>query len=127
VPGVHPGPIYDLRRDGPYVVLDFGITCLQPASSTCFTEDDFAPSRNGSVDLDTPDGVQLIDPVAHKEYLAVRDAGDHPDASELPSSITDSPTQLAWVRYPAPPASVSQLRVCYQGDADAAQRCAVSL
>lgn len=107
--------IYDLRRQGPYVVLDFGITCLD-ASAGCDTEFAFAPpsvEMNGNNDYNTPSAVALVDPQANKEYLAVRDAGGQPDVSELPSTVDDSLTHLAWVRFPAPPASVMSLDVTF--------------
>ena len=36
--------IYDLRRDGPFLVLDFGIRCLNP-SQGCQTDRAFSPGQ----------------------------------------------------------------------------------
>ncbi len=106
--------IYDLRRQGPYVVLDFGIACLE--SSGCSLEFPFAPPEvemNGNNDFNTPSAVALVDPQANKEYLAVRDASGQPDVSQLSSSVNDNLTHLAWVRFPAPPPSVTSLDVTF--------------
>jgi outer membrane protein OmpA-like peptidoglycan-associated protein len=107
--------IYDLRRAGPYVVLDFGITCLISGSG-CDQELDFAaPSHSGEqvyANANTASGVRLIDPAAHKEYLPVRDSQNRPFASQLPL-LDDSLTHLAWVVFPAPPASVSSVDVTF--------------
>ena len=108
--------IYDLRRQGPYVVLDFGITCLESPSTGCDMEFPFAPPEiemNGNNDFNTPSAVALVDPRANMEYLAVRDARGQPDVSTLQSSVFDNLTRLAWVRYPAPPASVTALDVVF--------------
>jgi OmpA-OmpF porin, OOP family len=106
--------IYDLRRDGPYVVLDFGITCL--TTSGCSQELDFAaPAHSGTAvyaNANRPSGLMLVDPVGQKEYLPVRDSQNRPFTSELPS-LADSLTHLAWVVFPAPPASVSSIDVVF--------------
>jgi OOP family OmpA-OmpF porin len=113
--------IYDLRRDGPFVVLDFGLTCLTP-STGCDTYDTFSPTSGarGPVvggsgqDEEEPSGVFLVDPVAAKAYHAVRDAQGQPFTSMFPSaSVGVSLTHLEWVRYPAPPASVTSLDVVF--------------
>jgi OmpA-OmpF porin, OOP family len=109
--------IYDLRRVGAsYVVLDFGITCLD-TSSSCDGELDFAaPAHSGpqvTANADTASGVMLVDPVAHKEYQPVRDSQNRPFASQVPASIDDANEHLAWVVFPAPPASVTTLDVAF--------------
>jgi OmpA-OmpF porin, OOP family len=109
--------IYGLRRVGSsYVVLDFGITCLD-TSSSCDGELDFAaPAHSGpqvTANADTASGVMLIDPVAHKEYQPVRDSENRPFASQVPASIDDANEHLTWVVFPAPPASVTTLDVAF--------------
>ncbi len=50
--------IYGIRREGPYVVLDFGAKCSQPSNPGCDTEEDFTPpaQQNKANDLNTPAG-----------------------------------------------------------------------
>lgn len=106
--------IYDLRRDGPYVVLDFGITCL--TSGGCSQEFDFmASSHTGPAvyaNANRPSGLLLVDPAGQKEYLPVRDSQNRPFTSQIPS-LADSMTRLAWAVFPAPPASVSSMDVIF--------------
>lgn len=109
-------PIYDLRREGPYVVLDFGIKCLDQTAGGCNQELDFAaPSHTGeavTANVNTPSGVKLVDPAAHKEYLPVRDSQNRPFDSQIPP-LNDSLTHLAWVVFPAPPTSVTSIDVVF--------------
>ena len=109
--------VYDLRRDGPYVVLDFGITCLNGSSSPCDGELDFAaPAHSGpqvTANANTASGVMLVDPVAHKEYQPVRDSQNRPFASQVPASIADADEHLAWVVFAAPPSSVTTLDLAF--------------
>ena len=108
--------IYDLRREGPYVVLDFGITCLE-TSTPCNTELDFAASSHTGpqvhANADKPSGLALVDPAAHKEYLPVRDSQYRAFTSQLPAFLTDQLTRLAWVVFPAPSSSVGTLDVTF--------------
>jgi outer membrane protein OmpA-like peptidoglycan-associated protein len=106
--------IYDLRRDGPFLVLDLGLRCETPDPgcdiSYAFATEFFPTTE---VNLQTLGGIGLVDPANLKEYLVVRDSEGRPDAS-APSSggdITDSEVHLAWVRYPLPPAGTSSLDV----------------
>ncbi|HJS95832.1 MAG TPA: OmpA family protein [Solirubrobacteraceae bacterium] len=109
-------PIYDLRREGPYVVLDFGIKCLDQTATGCNQELDFAaPSHSGeavTANANTASGVKLVDPAGHKEYLPVRDSQNRPFDSLIPS-LNDSLTHLAWVVFPAPPTSVTSIDVVF--------------
>jgi outer membrane protein OmpA-like peptidoglycan-associated protein len=107
--------IYDIRREGPYVVLDFGVRCVQTnPNAGCGVGADFtAQNQPGSSNDNTPDGVRLVDPVAHKLYRPVRDSQDRPDASQMPPFVYDSLTHVFWVRYAAPPASVRALDVAF--------------
>jgi OmpA-OmpF porin, OOP family len=107
--------IYDIRRQGPYVVLDFGVRCFQSAPHVgCDIGPDFsAQNQPGSSNEDTPNGVRLIDPVAHKLYRPVRDSQGRPDVSQPPPIVHDSLTHLFWVRYAAPSASVRSLDVVF--------------
>jgi outer membrane protein OmpA-like peptidoglycan-associated protein len=109
--------IYDLRREGPYVVLDFGITCLT-TSGGCGTHFTFAlqdiQSTEGFNGLNEASGVTLIDPVTDKQYGVVSDAKQNPQASELPyQSIQDHSLHLAWVKFPAPPSTTRTLDVVF--------------
>ncbi len=119
VAGTAPGDpmrvtIYDLRRNGPFVTLDFGIQCLDP-NSGCATIGDFDPQFESASEESTYSytaaGVSLVDPVGNKQYWPVLDAQQHPDSSRLPGSIIDSNIHLAWVTFLAPPASVNSLDV----------------
>jgi outer membrane protein OmpA-like peptidoglycan-associated protein len=113
--------IYDLRRAGPFVVLDFGIACQTP-SSGCGTTGSFSPSggaqgpvaRNGAQDEYEPSGVSLVDPVGEKVYYPVRDADGRPFTTHFSGfTISDALTHLEWVRYAAPPASADSLDVVF--------------
>jgi outer membrane protein OmpA-like peptidoglycan-associated protein len=108
--------IYDLRRYGPFVILDLGIRCLEPAGGSCDSEFDWAtPSYSAGAiyaNANTPDGISLVDPAQSKEYWAVTDSQNRPDVSELPQgSIDDNYTHLAWVTFPAPPAGTQTMDV----------------
>ena len=112
--------IYDLRREGPYVVLDFGIVCQEPSSIGCDTRFDFSlplSSPVKSAGVNEPTGITLIDPVADKEYGVVYDAQLHPQASELPfQSIGDNSLHLGWAKFPAPPLTTRTLDVLFPSD-----------
>src|SRR5690242_3452262 len=111
--------IYDLRRSGPFVTLDFGVTCENP--SGCGVGSDFAfvtlsdentPSTIKAYG-NTAGGVRLIDPSNRLEYRAVTDSSGRPFASSLPFHVDDSLTHLAWVTFRAPPASVGSMSVAF--------------
>jgi outer membrane protein OmpA-like peptidoglycan-associated protein len=112
--------VYDLRRDGSFLVLDLGVRCLLPANPGCGTLDAFSPGYRptSSIQYDegSLDGIWLLDPTNLKAYLPVRDAQLRPFASALaPGStgFTDSLVHLEWVRYPLPAAGVSALDVTF--------------
>ena len=112
--------IYDLRRDGPFVTLDFGIRCENP-SAGCDAGSLFAfvslRQANTPATIkargNTAGGVMLIDPSSSREYQAVTDSAGRPFASSLPFHISDSLVHLAWVTFPAPPASVGSMSVAF--------------
>jgi outer membrane protein OmpA-like peptidoglycan-associated protein len=112
--------IYDLRRVGQYVVLDFGIQCQEPSSVGCDTRFDFSlplSSAVKSAGVNEPSGITLVDPVTDKEYGVVYDSQLHPQASELPfQSIGDNSLHLAWVKFPAPPSTTRTLDVLFPSD-----------
>lgn len=112
--------VYDLRREGPYVVLDFGITCEEPTSIGCDTRFDFSlplSSPVKSAGVNEPSGITLVDPVTAKEYGVVYDSQLHPQASKLPfQSIQDNSLHLAWVKFPAPPDTTRTLDVLFPSD-----------
>lgn len=113
--------IYDLRRSGPFVVLDFGVVCVQPVSgsSECTGKYDFTPSaQQGHAPVGASSyrsgGVYLIDPGANKEYRPVTNSLRRPQTSLLPSEIPVSSTPtLAWAKFPAPSASAKALDVVF--------------
>ncbi len=111
--------IYDLRRSGPFVILDFGVSCVQ-ASDSCSLEYDFAAdthaqegsrkyTRNG---WGAASGVTLVDPLAKQQYLPVIDSEDRADSSQLSDTGVGSGV-LAWVKFRAPPPSVHKLDVLF--------------
>lgn len=118
--------IYDLRRHGPFVTLDFGYRCAdlnagchpgdaftlpQVKQRSLSTGDvDFAAYRNG---VGTPNGVRLIDPVANKEYFPVSDGSQRPDTSKMPDSLNDTRTYLGWVTFAGPAAGTSSMDVLF--------------
>ncbi len=108
--------IYDLRREGPFLVLDFGLTCLDP-NTGCDTQVAFTGPKlthNALVnDQEVPSGVWLVDPVNHQEYRPVRDGQDRPFVSRLPISINDAAIHLEWARYAAPPPGASSLDIAF--------------
>jgi len=113
--------IYDLRRSGPFVILDFGVVCVQPTSGFpgCTTENDFAPSQQYGASATEASfyrsgGVDLIDTAASKEYRPVANVAGRPETSVLPFQLPVSSTPaLAWAKFPAPPASVTSLDVVF--------------
>lgn len=109
--------IYDLRRDGPFLVLDFGVKCLLPANHGCQTFGAFAPGYQPVDEIanDTYSlaGIGLVDPANLKAYLPVRDSQGRPYASSTGGEIAGSQTHLEWVRYPLPPSSVRALDVTF--------------
>jgi OmpA-OmpF porin, OOP family len=113
--------IYDLRREGPYVVLDFGIACQVPGGD-CDSEFDFSlPLGRGTnpeteAGLGEPSAVTLVDPATDKLYGVVYDSDAHPQASKLPSEFFDNSLHLAWVKFPAPPATTRTLDVLFPSD-----------
>jgi outer membrane protein OmpA-like peptidoglycan-associated protein len=111
--------IYDLRREGPYAVLDLGIACQVPGGG-CDSRFDFSlplGSPEGSAGVNEPSGIKLVDPATDKEYGVVYDSHADPQASELPfQSFDDDALHLAWVKFPAPPASTRALDVVFPSD-----------
>jgi outer membrane protein OmpA-like peptidoglycan-associated protein len=120
-PGLHHSriSIYDLRREGPYVVLDFGLVCEESTSTGCGTRFPFAlPGDTGEASngFNEASGVTLVDPTSDKQYGVVHDAQLNPQASALPyDSIRDNSLHLAWVKFPAPPPTTRTLDVVFPG------------
>jgi outer membrane protein OmpA-like peptidoglycan-associated protein len=136
--------VYDLRRDGPFLVLDLSTSCEPPnaitttdadspsATSTTSSTATGAPSpqvvctpglapdfnqgpvQNGNDDEDTAAGVYLVDPVNNQAYYAVRDGDRHPFTTEPSSNVSYGVRYYEWVRFPAPPADVTKLDVTFQ-------------
>lgn len=111
--------IYDLRRNGPFVTLDFGVKCEN--SGGCGVGSDFAfvtlrdentPSTIKAFG-NTAGGVMLIDPSNRLEYRAVTDSSGRPFASALPFHVDDSLIHLAWVTFRAPPQSVGTMSIVF--------------
>ncbi len=109
--------IYDLRREGPYAILDFGIVCEEPTNIGCGTRFDFAlPGTTGEASngFNEASGVTLVDPVSDKEYGVVHDAQLTPQASMLPdNSIEDNSLHLGWVKFAAPASTTQALDVIF--------------
>lgn len=113
--------IFDLRRDGPFLVLDFGLRCRLPGvgpGTGCGTGTTFTgPNLTGWDDthnLRVPSGVWLVDPAADLEHRPVTDAaGQRPFTSQLPTSIDDGRLHFEWVRYSAPATDVTALDVVF--------------
>jgi outer membrane protein OmpA-like peptidoglycan-associated protein len=111
--------IYDLRRAGSFLVLDFGVQCLN-ASGGCDLSYAFAPGYKPTAEIQYDEfsvaGIGLVDPTNLKEYLPVRDGQLRPYVSVLSpgsGSLDDSLIHLAWVRYPLPPAGTTSLDVAF--------------
>lgn len=108
--------IYDLRRSGPYVIVDFGIVCAQADPSMgCGTESDFGSARSHIAEgFNTVGGLALIDPMQHKEYSEVTDSQDRPYCSAIGAFTDIGPAvHLAWATFPAPPPSVSSMDIVF--------------
>jgi outer membrane protein OmpA-like peptidoglycan-associated protein len=107
--------VYDLRRHGPFLTLDFGIVCQAAGSNDCRSKVDFDGSNFADANVfNTVAGVVLVDPVQQKEYQEVQDSKNECFCSGVPSSMRVGPTtHLAWANFPAPPASVTSLDVAF--------------
>jgi outer membrane protein OmpA-like peptidoglycan-associated protein len=106
--------IYDLRRWGAYVTLDFAATCL--TSSGCTGAFFNTNSGNyGGAPEETPRDISLVDTTNDLEYLPVTDRKGHEFASEDPPTAGTSPPILMWVTFPAPPPKVTSLDVLFPG------------
>ena len=112
--------IYDLRRSGPFVVLDFGVRCVQsPSPDGCALAFDLAAGTHSSygyggyaeAGFGTASGVTLVDPLAKEQYLPVTDSHGQPDSSDMRGSEAVGSTVLEWVKFAAPPSSVHALDV----------------
>lgn len=112
--------IYDLRRSGPFVVLDFGVACVQ-ASDSCNLAFDFAandrtqqgPTVYRDNGFGTASGVTLVDPLAKQQYLPVTDSEKRPDSSDMRGTENVGSVALEWVKFPAPPPSVRAVDVLF--------------
>ena len=103
--------IYDLRRQGPYVVLDFGITCLRAPVRAAIVEFPRRPPEtemNGNTN--TPSA--FCSSIPGRTWSTWRSATRGTGRSPRRSSLDDlDPPGLG--RYPAPPASVTALDVVF--------------
>jgi outer membrane protein OmpA-like peptidoglycan-associated protein len=108
--------VLDIHRVGAYVQADLALTCTHRfGNDVCDValsprvED--APGQTGGNENEFDDaGIYLIDPVNDRAYYAVRDEHDNAYASNA-AELTAGVTDLDWVRYPAPPASVTSVDV----------------
>jgi len=105
--------VYDLRRNGPYLTLDFGIACQAAGRNGCQSKVDFDGTNFANANVfNTVAGVVLVDPAHQKEYKEVQDNKNEFFCSGVPSSIPVGPTtHLAWANFAAPAASVTSLDV----------------
>ncbi len=100
--------IYDLRRWGPYVTLDFGARCLDSAG--CEGNAFYDPHQAGGA----PGDMTLIDTINNEEYLPVTDSQGREFVSQAPSAYPSTPFTLMWVTFPAPPTSVTSLDLTFR-------------
>jgi outer membrane protein OmpA-like peptidoglycan-associated protein len=100
--------IYDLRRWGPYVTLDFGAKCLD--NSGCEGNAFYDPNRAQGA----PGDMTLIDTTNNQEYLPVTDSQGREYVSQAPSAYPSTPFTLMWVTFPAPPTSVKSLDLTFR-------------
>lgn len=100
--------IYDLRRWGPYVTLDFGAKCLDP--SGCEGNAFYDPQNAGGA----PGDMTLIDTTNNQEYLPVSDSQGREYVSQAPSADPSTPFTLMWVTFPAPPSSVTAMDLTFR-------------
>jgi outer membrane protein OmpA-like peptidoglycan-associated protein len=100
--------IYDLRRWGPYVTLDFGAKCLD--KSGCEGNAFYDPHQAGGA----PGDMTLIDTTNNLEYLPVTDSQGREYVSQAPSADPTTPFTLMWVTFPAPPTSVKSLDLTFR-------------
>jgi outer membrane protein OmpA-like peptidoglycan-associated protein len=100
--------IYDLRRWGPYVTLDFGARCLDKAG--CEGNAFYDPNRAQGA----PGDMTLIDTTNNQEYLPVTDSQGREYVSQAPSAYPSTPFTLMWVTFPAPPKSVTSLDLTFR-------------
>lgn len=109
--------IVDLRRVGPYVVLDAAEQCV--GNTSCGGD---APFNTGACHPPAGcegrgGGVLLIDPNHLREYGVVRNQQGDPYASiSLPSDSNlepGGPPLLIWAVFPAPPVGVNALDVSF--------------
>lgn len=111
--------VYDLRRHGQFVTLDFAFQCLNPiagcSSGAAFESDSGQGADQITTDNDTASGISLVDSLTNKQYWPVRDAQNRPDSALLPDALVDSTVHLGWVTFPAPPASTASLDVLLPG------------
>jgi outer membrane protein OmpA-like peptidoglycan-associated protein len=111
--------IYDLRRNGPFVTLDFGITCENAGGCGVGSDFAFVTLRDENTPStikaygNTAGGVMIIDPSNRLEYRAVTDSSGRPFASSLPFHVSDSLVHRAWVTFRAPPQSVRTMSVVF--------------
>jgi outer membrane protein OmpA-like peptidoglycan-associated protein len=107
--------VYDLRRNGRYLTLDFGIVCQAGGRNGCQSKVDFDGSNFANTNVfNTVAGIVLVDPVRQREYQEVQDSKNEFFCSSVPSSIPVGPTtHLAWANFAAPPASVTSLDVAF--------------
>ena len=107
--------IYDLRRSGPYLTLDFGAKCLTSSGCTGVFFN-MNSGNHGGVPNETPGDISLVDPTNKLEYLPVTDAqGNEFSSKDWTTASNTAPIYLMWVRFPAPPASVTSLDVLFTG------------
>lgn len=102
--------IYDLRRSGPFVTLDFGAKCLVSGSIGCngnafFIDHQLVPAQSGQI--------RLIDTTNNAEYYPVTDSNDQTYSSKSEGDNASLPPELFWVTFPAPPASAQTMDIAF--------------
>ena len=85
--------IYDLRRDGPFLTLDFKGTCVSQGCTDGFSAFAFDfYEGEGTFDATSLAGIRLLDPVNNKVYRVVQDAAGDDWESKLDISLQGSPS-----------------------------------
>jgi len=105
--------IYDLRRTGPFLTLDFKAACV---SQGCSGFDGFAfhfYEGEGTFGPNSLGGIRLLDPVNNKVYRPVQDAGQNVWQSKLDISLEAATSEKLWVKFPAPATTVTKLDVLF--------------
>ena len=102
--------IYDLRRHGPFLTLDFAAKCLVSGSLGC---DGDAFFHEHEIVVGQAEEIKLIDTTNNVAYWPVTDSQQDTYASQGVGGNATLPPALFWVTFPAPPPSVKAMDVTF--------------